>query len=270
MRRDQPGIEQAHPEALEEGHQRRHRVIGNVLVIDRVEQQVRQHVDQVRDFEHEHAFVSQQAMNAVDETRQIRCVRKDIVRAHQCGRAMFAPQVVGEVRREEGLQRRNTLLDSGRGNLLRRVDAKHVAHAVIHELAQQRSIVGADLDDERCRAQSKARDRVVGVIAKMRDEDAGCSRNVDVVTEESSRIDDLGQLQVAARSAEQQRQWNRWLWPGEIMLANEVVGQRGRGQREGGRQRIPACGAQGTLFPPLDDATQGEPAIWISHPCSPF
>ena len=159
--------------------------------------------DQVRKIpglEYEHAVWPQQTSNTLDEVVQVIHVRKHVVRGDNRRRSAIAPELVGQCRGEERVHRLETGVGRFPRHVARRIDAEH-AHAAIPERAQQRTVVAADVDDQRLRRNARAREDRFGVAIEVLNEPEGNGGVVNVVPVQDFGIHDVGQLGETAAPA---------------------------------------------------------------------
>ncbi len=89
-----------------------------------------------------------------------------------------------------------------------RIDTQH-PHAALLEEAEQRSVVAAELDDQRARRDPEAADDVVGIAREMLPQAERQRGGVDVVAVLDLRITDMENLEVPAVPAQMQRHRHR-------------------------------------------------------------
>src|SRR6202035_4254591 len=87
--------------AAEEGLERFDGVIAQVLVVNRVEKSLLDHVDQVGDLEHKHAIRGQQVVDAFGHTSQIVRMGKHVIRSDKSRKAPLSPNLSGKFRSKE-------------------------------------------------------------------------------------------------------------------------------------------------------------------------
>ncbi len=177
------------------------REVAVVLVVDRVELDVVDHVADVGVLHREHAVVGEQRGEAADEVVDVRDVGHDVVGHDDVGRPVLGPDGVGGLHPEEVDDRGHA--DGGRcgSGPRRRVDAER-PHASREEVAEQVAVVAGDLDGERLRAELAVDDQLLDVRRGVASERVREGREVRVrIIEEvicRQRVADLHERALAA------------------------------------------------------------------------
>ena len=197
---DELGPDQLHAVTSKERNQRAHAVVAEVLVIDRVEQCLLDHVRQVGHLEHEAPVARQQQSHRFNDAGEIVDVREYVVRSDAFRRTHLSPDAVAHLRVEKRRPRGNPCCRGLGGDLLGGVNPQNL-HAAALEEAQQRAVVGADVDHQVAGTQADSGDHGLRVALEVAHEDGRGPGNVHVVGEQLSRVDDVEQLNVTARPA---------------------------------------------------------------------
>ena len=131
----------------EERHQRRHREIEHVLVVDGVELDVLHEVASVGELEGDPTARLQQRGETGDEAVDVRHVGEDVVAEDEVRLPALRRQFRGELASEEPREGRDTGGHGDLGDVRGRLDAE-ARHAGGDEVLQQIAVVAGDLDHE--------------------------------------------------------------------------------------------------------------------------
>ncbi len=201
-------VDQLHAEPGKETDQRLDVKIRQVLMIDGVEQVLLGDVDAVLRFEDEQSVRREHVANADHQRIEIVDIGDHVVGDHDARRTVAlqdaTPDRIGEEIADgldPRLRRAPRDLDGG-------IDAEH-PHPALLEEAEQRSIVAAELDDQRARRDGEAADDVVGIAREVLPQAERERGGVDVVAVLDLRIADVENLQMAAIPAQMQRHRHR-------------------------------------------------------------
>jgi hypothetical protein len=135
-------------EAAEERHEWRDVVVGEMLVVDHVEETAFDEVHEVLDFEDERAAVVEQVARPQRDLGEAVGVGEDVVGGDQCRCAVLLADQRRQLAAKEGRQGGDATGRRLGRDLLRRVHAEHAAAHLLLELAEERAVVAADVDDE--------------------------------------------------------------------------------------------------------------------------
>ena len=165
------GVDPAHVEQRqtmggEKAPQRGNGMVGQVLVIDGVEERLFVDVHQVRDLKDENPVGSQEPAHSVGETLEVVGMGEDVVGDDGAGLPPFAYDFRREFGRKEPGQGFDTGLGRAGGDVARRVDAQH-RKLVILESTQERAVVAAHLDDKVAFPQTEPVDHVARLAAQV-------------------------------------------------------------------------------------------------------
>ena len=228
---DPEAFDHLHAGPGEEGTKRLHRVIGQMLVIDGVEQGLAVDVDQIRNLEGEHTVGRQEIADTGDDAGQVVGVGEDVVGGDHGSRPVAVPYGAGALRREEANQGLDAPGVGGGGDVAGRIDAEHAPAAFLEE-PEKRPVVGADVDDQAVFGRRQAGDDVVGVTAEVIDEHRRGTRHIDVVIEQVGGVHDVQQLQVSAVLAQEDIEGKHLLRRAHGLFGDEGIGRRCRRQRQ--------------------------------------
>ena len=155
MSRDQLDIDDRQAGRGECAHGRKHRVVLEMLVVDRVELAEPDEVQCVVHLDAQPAVFGQQSAQRSGEAQQIGNVRVDVVGDHEVRRPVLGAHRCGELLVEEGrLGRHATIARSG-SDIHRRLDAQ-ARYARGDHVLEQVAVVAGDFDHERVRTESEA------------------------------------------------------------------------------------------------------------------
>ena len=155
MRRDQLDIDDRQAGGGERAHGRQHRVVLEMLVVDRVELAETDEVQRVVHLDAQPAVVGQQSAQRSGEAEEIGNVRVDVVGDHEVRRTVLGAHGCGQLLVEEGRLGRHATLTRGGSDIHRRLDAQ-ARYARGDRVLEQVTVIAGDFDHERLGAESEA------------------------------------------------------------------------------------------------------------------
>ena len=176
-------------------------MVRDMLVIDRVEHHIVDHVDDVGDLEHEGAVIGEQQADALHDIRHVVDMGEDVVGAEQLGFALFGLDACRQRAGEEVRERRDAVRGCGGRDVARRVDALD-AHSLIPEGLQQRAVIAAHLGDKAAFRNRKRGDDRVRIALEVLDQAERHRCAIRIVAEQDVGIDDIEVLQMSAIEAQ--------------------------------------------------------------------
>jgi hypothetical protein len=144
------GIEHLEAVLLEQDDQRAQAIGPDMLVIDRVELKILQHVEKVVIFDHDDAALADKPLHAENGFSQGGHVSEDVGRRDERRVSMRGDDVAGALLVEERLNGFDAVVLGDGGNV-GRLDAEHT-RAGIFEPREQGAVVRSDVHDEICGA----------------------------------------------------------------------------------------------------------------------
>ena len=169
MRIDPLGGKQIEPMGSKELWQRPHRVVVEMLVIDRIEQRALVDVQKIGNLENKDTVRRQQCVNRFRGARQIVDMRKHVVGGDAGCSPVLCGYFTSRLTGEEPWERFDPAGIGGSSNCLGGIDAEHL-HARCLEWPQQRSVVGADINNEIAGLKHEAAHHFGRIVFKMADE----------------------------------------------------------------------------------------------------
>ena len=219
-------------------------MVGQVLVIDGVEQRLLVDIDEVRHLKREHAVRCQQCAHAFHHAREVIDMCEHIVGGHDCSRTSLRPNSSRQCWGKECRQSLDPRVRGGPRNLPSRIHAEHPV-AVAFEAPQQRAVIGADVQDQSALVRVELRYDVLGIAVEVLYEYPRGAGHVHVMFEQYARVHDVEQLNVLTVVAEEHIQGELLLFSLYRVRGHERVGGRGRLHLDYQREVLPA--AQPTL-----------------------
>ncbi len=207
--------------AREQAAQRRQRVEGQVLVVERVPLQELEQVARVHDLEHEHAVGREQRVGRLEDRARVRVVGEDVRAADDRRLADLLAQLGHEVGAERAGDEVAALRPAQLGDVAGEVDADSADPALL-ERRDERAVVGAELDDRPGRVGLLQPVREAREVAHEAGDRAGLER---VVLKEDRRVDRIGDLHARARLADRDLERVRALCR-DLLGGQEAAGQR--------------------------------------------
>jgi len=201
-------VDHFHAESREEARQRLDVKIRQMLVIDGVEKVLLGDVDAILRFENEQPVRRKHVANPDHQRIEIVDIGDHVVGDHDAGRAVALQDAAADGIGEEiadGLDSRyrRTPRDVDGG-----IDTQH-PHAALPKETEQRSVVAAELDDQRARRDDESADDVHGIAREVLPQAKRERGGIDVVSVLDLWIADVENLQVAAVRAQVQRHRHR-------------------------------------------------------------
>ncbi len=217
-----------HAVAAEQPVQGRQRVVAEVLVVDRVELALGDHVAHVRRLEDRHAIVGQQQLEAADEAVEVGNVGEHVVGVHHRGALALGAQTPSHLVAEElGDRRDASLLDGHLRDVHRGLDAQHLHPGALVEL-QEVAVVAGHLDDERRRAEAALGHHALHEAPRVLEHRVGVRREIDVLAKQPLRRNGVGDLHERALLAERELERKHRVRLREPSLGHQRV-REGRG-----------------------------------------
>ena len=232
-------LDQFHAQPLEERHERLDRVIIQMLVVNRVEQRLLEHIDQVRNLKDKHAVRREQGADSLHNAFQIVDISEDIVSGNDFRLAILSSNLLCQFRAEKSRQGFDALPRGFFRDAACRVNAQHL-HARRLKKTQQRAVVRADVQHQASGRGLEPGEDVPRIGFEMRHETRRSSGNVNVVLKENGRVDDVEQLDVPAIFAEKNVQRKTRLGFFQFIARNEGIGRRRGRQIQNERQPVSA------------------------------
>ena len=190
---EQLDVDQRQPAGRQRPLGGQHRVVLEVLVVDRVELGALHQREQVLHLDRYPAVVRDERPQALGEPDDVRDVGVDVVQADQVGRPVLGADLRPGLRREERRQRRHALRPRGLADVHRRLDPQ-APDAALRDVLQQVAVVARHLDDERRRPEPETLDGRVDEPPRVLHPERGERREVGVLGERLLRRDQRRQL----------------------------------------------------------------------------
>src|SRR5260221_9951949 len=170
-------------------------------MVDSVEEILVHDIHQVRNLEHEKPVVSQHFANTACDVCQIVGVGENIIGADNRGPAVSLAYRGRQLRAEKLRQGFNSGLSCFSRNLASGIYAEYSQTPGLKEF-EKRTVVAADLYDQRIRSHFVTGQDIHCVLPKMLDQSVRTGRVVDIVAKQHFRIDYIQVLHMTAVPAE--------------------------------------------------------------------
>ncbi len=228
--------------AAEEVIERGERVVAEVLVIDRIELAVVDHLLDVRRLDHRDAVLLEEDADPLHDAVEVRHMGEHIVRVHDVRALPGRRQPRRDRRVEELRDGRDAALLGDLRDVARRLDAEH-GDARLPVILEQIAVVAGDLDGEARAAKAAIGDQPPGERLGVPEHRIGERREVEVIAEEYLRRHRLGDLHERAIGAEDEVQRVQRLRFVKFRLRQQRIGERRPAERENRLEVAAAAGA---------------------------
>src|ERR1051326_1112663 len=196
-----------------------------MLMVDRIELEMVDHVPYVRILEDENTLRTERVEYASDEPVDVVDVRENVGCQDARGCSVPSPYLGAKVLVEELIDCLDAGLPRNLCDISSRFDAKQAQTAPL-EIAQKSAVIRGNLEHQIAGAQREARRHRIGEGRELRPHGLGCARDVHVITKQDLRIDDLHQLHQRAIAANENVKWKSRVELIELFFSKKPVGQR--------------------------------------------
>ncbi len=229
MRVEQLDVHQRQPAGRQRPLGGQHRVVLEVLVVDRVELGALHQREQVLHLDRYPAVVRDERPQATGEPDDVRDVGVDVVQADQVGRPVLSADLLPGLRREERRERGHALRPRGLADVHRRLDPQ-APDASLCDVLQQVAVVARHLDDERRRPELETLDGRIDEPPRVLHPRTGKRREVGVLGERLLRRDQRRELGEQAGLAHPDVQRVGQLRALQRAFGEEQLARRGRAE----------------------------------------
>ncbi len=212
------------------------------------EQSLFVHIDEIGNFEDQHPVRREQRAHPLDHTGQVVDVGEHVVGGDAPGRTSLPADGPGLANVEECRPGLNPGL-VGRGrDVSGRLNPQHT-HPRRLERAQQRSVVGPNVDDQIVWREPKVRDNGARIVREMCDEHRRGPADIHIILVQHLGVDDIQELHVRATFAEPHVERIGGLRLGQVSLGDKRVGRWRRRQCQDLDQPAAAAQPAGVSMP---------------------
>jgi hypothetical protein len=203
---------------------RGYREIEDVFMIDSIELGVFDKIDGIRKFENDAAFGLQKGFEPGDEVVDVRGMGEDVVAEDEVGFFSGGGEFCGEVVAEEFDEGLDTFFAGDFGDVGGWFDAE-AGDAGLREVLEEITVVAGDFDDMAVAVEREIADVTFDRFAGMTEQGVGDRGKIEVFGKKLGGRDEVSDLQEPAGLADSEAQGKFGLGLGEVLRAEEIVGE---------------------------------------------